>query len=78
MTESDLLNQYRHSANNCRQMLEAIDRKLARALDCLYKNDFDTCRELLEGLTSSLPEAMAIISHENDSQRDAAAKDKGC
>ena len=70
MTELELLNQYRHSANNCRQMLLAVDRKLAQALTALYDHDFDTCTELLEQLAGSLPEAMAIIAHENDEQRE--------
>ena len=70
MTELELLNQYRHSANNCRQMLHAVDRKLAEALTCLYDHDYERCKALLEQLTSSLPEAMKIIAHENDEQRD--------
>ncbi|MBH5321675.1 hypothetical protein [Aurantiacibacter sediminis] len=71
MNDNELLNQYRHSANNCRQMLKAVDRKLAAALDCLYKNDYDCCRTKLEELTTALPEAMEIIAHENDEQRDS-------
>ena len=70
MNDNDLLLQYRHSANNCRQMLGAIDRKLAQALQCLYDDDYERCRHLLEGLTESLPVAMAIIAHENDEQRE--------
>ena len=47
-------------------MLGAIDRKLARALQCLEEHDHQTCHELLSQLTTALPEAMAIIKHEND------------
>ena len=75
MNDNDMLMQYRHSANNCRQMLAAIDRKLARALECIYNDDYETCRELLEQLTSSLPEAMAIIAHENDEQREGKRRE---
>ena len=64
ITDEQRIEQLLHSANNCRQMLHAIDRKLAEALHCVYDNRYEDCRELLESLNQSLPEAMAIIEFE--------------
>ena len=49
-------------------MLAAIDRELAKALVCLQDNDLDQCRHFLEGLTKALPQMIAIIATENDSE----------
>ena len=63
-----------HSANNCRQMLAAVDRKLARALVCLRESDYKTCEHLLSELTDALPQAMAIIATDNDNEADDDGK----
>lgn len=64
-----------HSANNCHQMLQAIDRKLARALRCIEEGRAEDCRRLLAELTEALPQAMAIIQHDND---DEMKQDSNC
>lgn len=68
MTEKERIEKLMHAAGNCQQMLHAIDRRLARALQCLETNDVDECRKLLDGLTTALPAAIAILSqhHEAD------------
>lgn len=68
MSDDALLFQLRHSANNCRQMLAAIERKLNRALACLQNDEVEECRELLEVLSQALPEAVAIITTDNDNE----------
>ena len=73
MTEDDRLARLMHSANNCRQMLGAIDRRLARAIECLEKGGVENCREHLKALEEALPQAMAIIEFENDNAPDQAA-----
>lgn len=69
------LDRLMHSANNCHQMLQAIDRKLARALRCIEEDRTDECRRLLAELTEALPQAMAIIRHDND---DEVKQDSDC
>lgn len=64
------INQLLHSANNCRQMLKAVDRKLAEALQHVYDGDIAQCQTLLEELSEALPQAMAIIEFEEDLQMD--------
>lgn len=69
------LDRLMHSANNCHQMLHAIDRKLARALRCIEEGRTDECRRLLTELSEALPQAMAIIRHDND---DEVNQDSDC
>lgn len=57
-----------HSANNCHQMLHAIDRTLARALRFIEEGRTEECRRLLAELSEALPQAMAIIRHDNDDE----------
>ena len=69
------LDRLMHSANNCHQMLAAVDRKLARALRCIDEGRTEDCRRLLAELTEALPQAMAIIRHDND---DEMKQDSDC
>ena len=69
------INQLLHSANNCRQMLRAVDRKLADALQHVYDGDVAQCQSLLEELSESLPQAMAIIEIEEDMDLDDHSAD---
>ena len=66
MSDEQRIAQLLHSANNCRQMLAAVDRKLAEALQHVYDGDIAQCRDMLEELSRALPEAMAIIEFEED------------
>ena len=66
MTEDDRVARLMHSANNCRQMLGAIDRRLKSALECLEQGNVDNCREVLRALDGALPEAMEILRHGNE------------
>ena len=73
MTEDDRVARLMHSANNCRQMLGAIDRRLARAIECLEKGGVENCREHLKALEEALPQAMEMLKFENDNAPDQAA-----
>ncbi len=49
-------------------MLHAVDRKLARALRRIEEGRTEECRRLLAELSEALPQAMAIIRHDNDDE----------
>lgn len=65
MTEQERIERLMHSANNCRQMLHAIDSKLAEALRCIEEQRVEECKELLDSLAKALPEAIATLRHED-------------
>ena len=64
LSDARRIRQLLHSANNCRQMLHAVDRALAQALECVYDGRIEECRAKLEELSKSLPQAIAIIEFE--------------
>ena len=64
MTPNEQIERLMHSANNCRQMLSAIDSKLAKALRCIEEGDIDNCRTMLDALAQALPEAIATLRHD--------------
>ena len=72
LSDQQRINQLLHSASNCRQMLRAIDRSLATALECVYDGRIDECRATLEKLSSSLPQAIRIIEYEEGENPHAA------
>lgn len=53
-----------HAANNCAQMLQALDRRLEQALVALDDGNLEDCRETLAFVKQALPEAIASISHD--------------
>ena len=74
MTERERIERLMHSANNCRQMLHAIDSKLAEALRCIEDGRLEDCKVLLDSLAKALPEAIATLRHE-DYEEPAMASD---
>jgi hypothetical protein len=51
----------RHAANNCRHMLQVMERKLADAERSLQAGEPDRCRQILSFLREAMPEAIAAI-----------------
>ena len=51
----------RHAANNCRHMLQILERKLAEAEDHLREGEHDRCRQILIYLRQAFPEAIAAL-----------------
>lgn len=51
----------RHAANNCRHMLQILERKLAEAESHLRAGDHDRCRQILIYLRQAFPEAIAAL-----------------
>lgn len=65
MTHEERIERLMHSASNCKQMLGAIDRKLADALSCLDDGKTEECKEMLAQLKQALPEAIAVLQHDD-------------
>lgn len=51
----------RHAANNCRHMLQILERKLADAESSLHQGEHDRCRQILSFLREVVPEAIAAL-----------------
>ncbi len=58
----------RHAANNCRQMLHVLERKLAQAEQSLHDGETERCRQILSFLREAFPEAIAALDPEHPGQ----------
>ncbi|MEO1921459.1 hypothetical protein T8S45_09965 [Blastomonas marina] len=65
MTPEERIHRLNHANKNCRQMLGAVDRKLAEALRCLEDGRHEECEALLGQLKQALPEAIKVIEHDD-------------
>ena len=59
------IEQWIHSANNCRQMLYAMDKQMARAIDCL-ESDPEKARLIIGTLRDALPRAIDALDPKNN------------
>ena len=51
----------RHAANNCRHMLQVLERKLAEADAFLREGEPDRCRQVLGYMQQAFPEVIAAL-----------------
>ena len=51
----------RHAANNCRQMLQVLERKLADAEQSLRDGEHERCGQILSFLREAVPEMIAAL-----------------
>ena len=65
MDAQDPIELWIHSANNCRQMLFAMDKQMGRALD-LIESDPEKAREIIEMLREALPRAIDTLDPKNN------------
>ena len=61
MNRADDPEALRHAANNCRHMLQVLERKLADAEEHLRNGEHDRCRQILIFLRQAMPEAIAAL-----------------
>ena len=65
MHEDTRIEDLQHAINNCCQILDASNRLLVRALECLDGNDMSKCRELLLHIGDALPQAVSTLENAN-------------
>lgn len=66
MTEGKELHDYVHATRNCTQVLQAMQRRVERAFEAMDAGDMDKGRQLLEPVREGFPQAIRIISMQDD------------
>ena len=61
MDEGDRIERWTHSANNCRQLLVAMQRRLDRALPMIEAGETQAALEMLHPVSEALPRAMELL-----------------
>ncbi len=51
----------RHAANNCRQMLQVLERRVADAEQSLRNGEHERCSQILSFLREAFPEVISAL-----------------